>query len=151
MHIDFKAAELKDIDSLLIFMEEFNEVDNHPFNAAIARDSLTKLLNNEFLGRIWLIHHQNEAIGYIVLTFGYSIEYHGRDAFIDEFYIRKSHQRQGIGKQTLKFVEEVAYSFGVNAVHLEVERENTSAQELYRRIGFKDQNRYLMTKWLTNP
>jgi len=37
---------------------------------------------------------------------------------------------------------------GVKALHLEVERTNTAAQAFYRKIGFKDHSRYLMTKWL---
>jgi ribosomal protein S18 acetylase RimI-like enzyme len=37
---------------------------------------------------------------------------------------------------------------GVNAIHLEVDPGNDSALELYRRTGFVDHNRFLMTKWL---
>jgi ribosomal protein S18 acetylase RimI-like enzyme len=33
-------------------------------------------------------------------------------------------------------------------LHLEVERANTAAQGVYRRAGFKDHDRYLLTKWL---
>ena len=37
---------------------------------------------------------------------------------------------------------------GVSALHLEVERQNEAAQGFYRRLGFKDHDRYLMTRWL---
>jgi GNAT superfamily N-acetyltransferase len=47
----------------------------------------------------------DETIGYIVLTLGDSLEYHGRDAFVDEIYIRESHRGKGIGAQAIKFVE----------------------------------------------
>lgn len=148
MDATFKPAEASDIDRLLMCMQEFYEIDNHQFNATVACNALKKLLSDESLGRIWLIHYQGEAIGYVVLTLGYSLEYQGRDAFIDELYIRAEYQGQGFGKQTLKFVEDAARSLGINALHLEVERENTSAQSFYRGVGFKDQNRYLMTKWI---
>jgi ribosomal protein S18 acetylase RimI-like enzyme len=36
----------------------------------------------------------------------------------------------------------------VNAIHLEVDRGNHPALELYRRIGYQDHDRFLMTKWL---
>jgi ribosomal protein S18 acetylase RimI-like enzyme len=36
----------------------------------------------------------------------------------------------------------------VNALHLEVEHANTSAQSVYRKLWFVDQERYLMTRWL---
>ena len=32
---------------------------------------------------------------------------------------------------------------------LEVDEGNTAAEELYRRAGYADQSRFLMTKWLT--
>jgi ribosomal protein S18 acetylase RimI-like enzyme len=37
---------------------------------------------------------------------------------------------------------------GVNAVHLEVDHGNDSALELYRRVGYREHDRFLMTKWL---
>lgn len=49
------------------------------------------------MGRVWLIQHQSLAIGYVILTLGFSLEYGGRDAFIDEFYIQANYQGQGIG------------------------------------------------------
>jgi ribosomal protein S18 acetylase RimI-like enzyme len=100
------------------------------------------------MGRVWLIQYQSQAIGYVILTFGYSLEYGGRDAFIDELYIEPAYQGQGIGKQTIKFLEEVCISLNVQALHLEVEKQNTSAQSFYRQVGFEDHDRYLMTKYL---
>ncbi|MEJ6485579.1 GNAT family N-acetyltransferase [Nostoc punctiforme UO1] len=100
------------------------------------------------MGQIWLIKYQSQAIGYVVLTFGYSLEYGGCDGWIDELYIQANYQEQGIGKQTINFLEEVCTSFNVQALHLEVEQKNTSAQSFYRRVGFEDHNRYLMTKLL---
>src|SRR5438876_7571225 len=36
---------------------------------------------------------------------------------------------------------------GVHAIHLEVDRGNNPALELYRRTGYKDHDRLLMAKW----
>lgn len=149
MKIYFKLAENIDVDALLILMQELYEVDGYiSLNSVVARNALIKLLNDESMGRVWLIYYESQAIGYVVLTLGYSLEYGGRDAFIDELYIQADYQGQGIGKQTIKFLEEVCTSLNVQALHLEVERENTSAQSFYRRVGFEDHDRYLMTKWL---
>jgi len=42
------------------------------------------------MGRVWLIQYQGQVIGYVILTLGYSLEYGGRDAFIDEQLARQS-------------------------------------------------------------
>lgn len=146
METNFKIAEGADIEILLKFMREYYEFDHLPFDEQIARAALAKFVDDQSLGRVWLICHEGEAIGYLVLTLGYSLEYGGRDAFIDEVYIRASHRGCGIGQSALTFAEEVCRSLGVRALHLEVERTNTSAHGLYRKAGFVDHDRYLMTK-----
>lgn len=149
MEVNFRVAASTDIETLLILMREYYEFDHLPFDEDAAQTALARFLDNQILGRMWLIQTGAETIGYVALTFGYSLEYHGRDAFIDEIYIRESHRGQGIGTKALTFAEEAACSLGVNALHLEVERENTKAQSVYRKFGFADHNRYLMTKWLS--
>ena len=86
--------------------------------------------------------------GYIVMAFDYSLEYRGKGAWVDEFFVRRSHRGQGIGAQALEFFAEQARQFGVTVVHLEVNHGN-AAIELYRRMGFEEHERYLMTKWIS--
>lgn len=104
------------------------------------------LVGDASLGRVWLICTAGTAIGYMVLTLGFSLEYGGRDAFIDEIYIREPSRGQGIGTHALSFAEERCRALGVRALHLEVERANSGAYNVYRRVGFVDHDRYLMTK-----
>ncbi len=118
------------------------------FNKDIIRAGLEQIVQDDSLGRVWLIYWKDEAIGYMVLTFGYSLEFHGRDALVDELYIREEYRRCGIGTKALQFVEEICCSLGIEALHLVVERKNTQAQSFYRQLGFEEQDRYLMTKWI---
>jgi ribosomal protein S18 acetylase RimI-like enzyme len=87
-------------------------------------------------------------VGYVVLAVGFSFEFRGHDAFIDELYIDAAYRRRGYGRRVLAFAEERAREMGVNAIHLEVDRGNDPALELYRRTGYQDHDRFLMTKWL---
>jgi ribosomal protein S18 acetylase RimI-like enzyme len=118
------------------------------FDEPAVRDVLRKFLASPDLGRVWVFLDGETPVGYILLTFGYSFEYHGRDSFIDELYIEPSYRRQGIGRRAMQFVEERARELGVNAIHLEVDEGNDPAAELYRRAGYDDRSRFLMTKWL---
>jgi len=148
METSFKRAEMSDMEILMEFIQEFCEVDHHPFDDSSVRVALTKIVSDDSLGRVWLIQHNSKAIGYIVLTFGYSLEYRGREAVIDEIYILESHRGQGIGKRAIEFVEEVSPSLEIKVLHLEVERENIAAQRFYQKVGFEAQDSYLMTKWI---
>lgn len=148
MEISFKPVELSDIDALLIFIQEYYEYDNHPFEAARTRTAVDNLIRHPDWGWVWFICRNTEPVGYTVLTLGYSLEYLGRDAFVDEIYIRESDRGQGIGRATFEFLEEVCRSLDVNALHLEVEQRNANAQQAYRKLGFMDHERHLMTRWL---
>ena len=86
--------------------------------------------------------------GYLILTFGFSLEYGGRDAFIDEFFIATPHRGRGLGKAALEEVARLAPGLGVHAIHLEVADNNHGAESLYSRQGFYRHNRRLMTRWV---
>ncbi len=129
-------------------MQEFYACEHLPFDEAVARAAVQEILNNKSFGYIYLIVPDDKIVGYIVLTFGFSLEFHGRDALADELYIREPYRGKGIGTKTLEFVQDVCRQEGIHALHLEADRGNIHAQELYRKSGFKDHDRYLLTKWL---
>lgn len=141
-------SQLTDIERLLSFMQELYAHDALVFTESAARKALHQLLTNDALGRIWLIECDGAVAGYAVLTFGFSLEFQGRDAFVDELYLRADYRGRGIGRQVLDYIADVCREAGVNALHLEVERANTVAQQVYRKAGFADHNRYLLTRWL---
>jgi ribosomal protein S18 acetylase RimI-like enzyme len=146
----FRPAVLQDEEVLLRMMRNLAEQEPgaYYFDEPVVREVLRKFLDSPELGQAWVFFESETPVGYIVLTFGYSFEYHGRDSFIDELYIEPQYRRQGIGRRAMQFVEERARELGVNAIHLEVYKGNDPAAELYRRAGYDDHSRFLMTKWL---
>lgn len=148
MHVTLKNAHETDLALLLSFMQAYYAFDRLDFDAAKAEAALTDLIRNPTLGQVWLVVAETEVVGYAVLTLGYSLEYHGRDAFIDELYLQASSRRQGIGRQVMALLEEEARSRGAHALHLEVERENKAAYALYQKTGYEEHDRHLLTKRL---
>jgi GNAT superfamily N-acetyltransferase len=142
----FRLAREADVDLLLDFMRQFYALEGYPFDEGAGRAALATLVRDPSLGRAWLIREGDAAIGYVVLTFGYSLEYRGRDAFVDELFLRADWRGRGVGAQAISFVVEQCRSLGVRALHLEVERANAAGQALYRRAGFTDHGRHLLTR-----
>ena len=85
-----------------------------------------------------LIEQDAVVAGYLVVCFGWSLEFHGRDAFVDELYLREDFRGRGIGTRALEVAVDLCRASGVRVLHLEVERRNTRAQAMYRRAGFVD-------------
>ena len=148
MNLEFKLGTEKEIDIILEMMRQFNLIDNYPFDESVTKQNLIEFIGNKNFGRIWLIVCSNDIIGYVVLSFGFSFEYKGKDAFIDELFIEESYIGKGIGSETIKFVSGQAKTLGINTIHLEVETHNVKGNELYYRFGFKGNDRRLLTKQL---
>ena len=146
----FTPAGASDADELVELMREFYAFDHIAFDEGAARAALRQILGDGRFGVVHLIRvgAQEAAAGYLVVTFGFSLEFHGRDAFVDELYLRENFRGRGIGRACIEFAAEVCRAEGIAALHLEAERANTRAQALYRRVGFREHDRYLMTKWL---
>jgi ribosomal protein S18 acetylase RimI-like enzyme len=63
-----------------------------------------------------------------------------------ELFVSPSHRGRGLGRRALEEIDEACRELGVRALHLEVEKDNFPAAELYRQRGFEDHDRRLMTK-----
>ncbi len=137
-----------DTDTLLEFMRAYYAFDGHGFDREKARVALTALLRDSQFGRAWLILDGASAVGYIVLCFGYSLEWLGRDAFVDEFFLREEYRGRGWGRKTMAFAEEAARKEGIRALHLEVMQGNGAARELYRKLGFREHRSTFHSKWI---
>jgi ribosomal protein S18 acetylase RimI-like enzyme len=148
--LTIREATLQDETELLRMMRLLAEQEpgKIQFDESVARTTFRRFLSLPAFGRVWLLSEVDLPVGYIVLTIGFSFEFRGHDAFIDELYIDSNFRRRGYGKQAVAFLEEKARELGVNAVHLEVDQGNDPAFELYRQSGYHDHDRFLMTKWL---
>jgi GNAT superfamily N-acetyltransferase len=110
--------------------------------------ALARLLADPSLGRVWIAEDEDDghAVGYLALCFGYSLEFLGRDAFVDELFVEDVCRGHGVGTQLLAAAEAACGELGVHALHLEVDDTNPRAHALYVRFGFEAHERALMTK-----
>ncbi len=144
-----KETAVSDIDTIITFMHEYYDYEGIQFDEKNAGERLEKFFNESGLGKIWLIHINNHAEGYIVVTHGFGLE-HGPNVWIDEFYIRESFTGHGVGRQVIRFIEGELSSMGISAIHTEVERKNQRARAFWKKIGFHAYDRYPMTKMIKN-
>lgn len=137
-----------EIPRVLVLMSQLYAQDTIAWDEARSRKAIDDLLAAPDSGGIWLIQADGIAAGYLVLTIGFSLEFHGRYALLDELFIEEQWRSQGIGGQALGFAEEQCRLRGLKALRLEVAGENVRALELYRRRGFELHDRCLMTLWV---
>jgi len=127
-------------------MEQLYRQGDMPFDAAAARGMIEELREHPEWGSIWSIEADSQAAGYFVLTLGYSLEFGGRFALLDEFLVDGPWRGRGLGTQALEFMAAWCRQSGIPALRLEVGYENDRAIELYRRVGFVAHDRHFMTR-----
>src|SRR5713226_7776090 len=101
-----KAATARDTDRLRKFIEAYYRFDRIPFDGKLTADGLSLLLKDPTLGRAWLILNRRRAVGYLLLTFGFDLEFGGRQATITDFYIQAPYRGKGVGRKVLAQIEE---------------------------------------------
>lgn len=139
-----RIAATSDSAALLDLIEEFNRVDNHPHDQHRIERALGPLLESEDFGVVYV--WGTPISGYAVVTWGYSLESGGRDALLDEFYVRD--RRRGEGSKALVQVLANLGQRGLSRIFLETERANVHVRRFYRRVGFVEEDSIWMARRL---
>lgn len=147
---DLRLALAEDIPTLLAMMRQLYEQDGTQFREAVSRQGIEVWLESQSngisrLGRIWLLEHHGEPVGYVVLAFDFSLEYGGRCGFIDELYLKAPYRGKGWGSWLLQYLVTYCRQNQFGALLLEAAHTNEGAARLYERFGFQKHERGLMS------
>jgi ribosomal protein S18 acetylase RimI-like enzyme len=129
-----RAATPADHAVLLDMMEEFNRAEHIEMRREVTAPALTRLLTDDSLGLVLIA---DDRSAYAVLTWGFDLEFGGRDAFLTEVYVSPSARRTGLGRALMASAITFARSAGAGAITLGVYPENTPAVALYEGTGFE--------------
>ncbi|MCI0744871.1 MAG: hypothetical protein L0Y58_05630 [Verrucomicrobia subdivision 3 bacterium] len=70
-------------------MQEFYAEAAYPLNHKRAAEAFARLLADDRLGHVWFIRAHLREVGYVVVTFCFSMEYGGLIAVVDDLFIQK--------------------------------------------------------------
>lgn len=144
MNITLEKATVNDLDRLMPMVGLYHQFEHIDMSEQDRENAVKVLLQSSLHGGIWLIMVESHCIGYIALCKGYSIEFKGFDAFVDEFFIQEQYRGKGIGAEVLQRVKTEAKNLDIQALHLEVAKDNTPAKRLYQKSGFAARDRYVL-------
>ncbi|HWE27049.1 MAG TPA: GNAT family N-acetyltransferase [Polyangia bacterium] len=148
-HREMFAARLAtdaDVPIILTMMADFNAIEAIPFDPAVFAPRVHELVGRSEVGGLLVFTVDGSAAGYAIVTWGWDLEFGGRDAFLTELYVAAERRRHGVGRQGLAAAQAFARVNGAHALHLLVRHENAAARALYEAAGFATQPRLVMTK-----
>lgn len=136
-----------DLPRLLPLVAAFHAEHGLDLDDAHREAALTPLLEGSPLGAAWLLGPARAPVGYVVISFGWAIEFGGMEGIIDELYIRPAVRGRGLATEALTDLMAALRDAGLKALHLKVDREDANAHRLYTRAGFAVRDRVtLMTR-----
>ncbi len=144
--ITIRSARTRDADALLPVIRAYYRFDHIRFNQRTIRAALEQLLRSRSLGRVWVICDGARAIGYVILTYNFDLEFSGIEGLVTDFFIHEDYRGRGLGRGALAVVDDYCRAHRIGTVELQVEHDNVAAQEFYRRVGFKQLKRIVMTR-----
>jgi ribosomal protein S18 acetylase RimI-like enzyme len=149
--IQFRGYQEDDYDVLkqMIFALANDDIDPQENGIAMSeakiQSTVLRSITHPGQLRIKIFEIKNTIVGYAILTFYWSNEYHGVVAILDELYVIPECRSQGIATQ---FIEYLAQNKEYALLQLEVFKKNTKALKLYQRNNFEIVDRYFMIKTL---
>ena len=139
-----RPATPDDLAALLPRTRALNAHEGIALDPAALEAGLDHLLRDPGLGGAWLVERDRVAVGYAIVTFGYDLEFGGRDAYLTELWIDPPARGEGAGTAALGLLDPELRARGVHALHLQVRPDNP-AFRLYQRSGFAASPRVVMT------
>jgi ribosomal protein S18 acetylase RimI-like enzyme len=146
--VSLSIGEPSSIERLEKLLQLYYEFDGITVDLSQVRTGLATLLADSSLGRALIVRVDGQDAGFSIFTFGYDLEFGGKQATITEFFLAPEYRRVGLGKACLEGVEAICKQLGIHALELQVERNNTNAQAFYKQMGFRVHDRIAMSKGL---
>lgn len=128
------------------------ETEHKHLNPATLRAGVERAITQPEGARYFLADINHRVVGQLMVTFEWSDWRNGMFWWIQSVYVHPDFRSRGIFKQLYRHVEILAREAHACGLRLYVERENKSAQEVYRRLGMADAGYAVFeTDWSKSP
>jgi GNAT superfamily N-acetyltransferase len=83
------------------------------------------------------VRESGQIVGLAAISLAWTLEHGGKSAWLDELYVLPECRGRGVGRALLGQAVAAARELGCAAMDLEVDRDHSRAERLYRRAGFQ--------------
>jgi GNAT superfamily N-acetyltransferase len=145
----YRSATTDDIDAVVAFqLAMAEETERILLDRAVCTAGVAAVLKDAALGRYFVAENQGEVVASALITYEWSDWRNGQVWWIQSVYVLPAARRQGVYAGLYAYIQNLAReSAHVRGIRLYVDRRNTSAQEVYSRLGM-DGEHYQVFEWM---
>ena len=145
MPVSVDSLRSQDEAAFLDLTRAFYAHEGFAFDPLASGRMVRHLLANPQVGAVWLARRDGRAVGYLVVTRCYSLEFGGPFALLDEIFLLPEARGTGLGKRLLDTAAGYCREQGIGYLRLEVQKRHARTVEIYRAYGFRAEDRHLMS------
>lgn len=124
------------------------ETEDFALDRAICTRGVAAVFADPSHGRYFVADDGAQLVASLMITLEWSDWRNGTVWWIQSVYVRPEYRRKGIYAGLYQHVKEIAErDANVRGIRLYVDRRNTSAQEVYRRMGMNGEH-YQVFEWM---
>lgn len=142
MSAQISLAKPEHLNALLPLVEAFHQEVGVEQDSEHRHGAIAPLLDGNPLGAVYLFGPTRAPIGYMVMTFTWSVEFGGIKAGIDQIYVRPAIRRRGLASEAINSIGRTLRQASVRAISLEVRPDDAAAMRLYEKSLFHPRERY---------
>lgn len=135
-------ASPEDLPRLLPLVAAFHEHQGFNTSPEHQHDAVLPLLEGIPHGAIWLIGPRRAPVGYVAVSFGWSVQHGGMDAIVDEVFVRSAVRKRGMGSDAINGLAKALKEGGIKALHLETDQNDETLTRFFQRCKFATREGY---------
>lgn len=133
-----------DLDKVTGLMQRSHEERGLPFDNTHRKAVTSPLLDGSPLGAIWTVGPQKAPLGYIMISFGWSVPLGGMIGWVEDIFIRPSVRNRGIGTEVLHAVARNLAQADLKAVHAQIPAGQEAIARFCQKAGLRSEESLLV-------
>ena len=148
MQIHIRAATHSDCKRIAEFNQRLAaETEDKTLDRATVEAGVSALLANSALGRYFIAEADGAIVGQLMHTREWSDWRNGEIWWLQSVYVDAGFRRNGVFRQLFDHLVVEARKNGAIGIRLYVEKDNSTAQETYRRLGLEEPGYIVMERF----
>jgi GNAT superfamily N-acetyltransferase len=147
--VSFRDATAHDAATIVDFqLAMARETEDVSLDRVICARGVQAVFDNPSRGRYFVAEKDGRVVASLLITYEWSDWRNGVVWWIQSVYVRPEVRKQRIYAGLYEHVKRIAFAdVSVKGIRLYVDRRNTTAQDVYRRLGM-DGDHYIVFEWM---
>ena len=148
-HTTYRRAQSEDVPDIVNFQVAMAwETEEELLDASHCDAGVRAVLDNPSLGQYYIAESDSRVVAVTLTTYEWSDWRNGVVWWIQSVYVLPEFRRQGIYSGIYAFIRSLAAPDpAVRGIRLYVDRRNTTAKEVYARLGMNGEH-YQVFEWM---